>query len=155
MIPVLVRYHLVLVTDVGIKFIPLRTPGGELIPGSGLFVQIKKIVISVPKTSDRDVQKITQDQQIGSKEIDVIEGEDKSYCTDEDTILTEVSCELETANYCERITRREERPTRVSATASLMYTNGHFKGSVQLNVIAEVNDDAQELSTTNDSYAAA
>ena len=26
----------------GIKFIPLRTPGGELIPGSGLFVKIKK-----------------------------------------------------------------------------------------------------------------
>lgn len=25
----------------GIKFIPLRTPGGELIPGSGLFVKIK------------------------------------------------------------------------------------------------------------------
>ena len=27
---------------IGIKFIPLRTPGGELIPGSGLFVKIKK-----------------------------------------------------------------------------------------------------------------
>lgn len=26
----------------GIKFIPLRTPGGEHIPGSGLFVKIKK-----------------------------------------------------------------------------------------------------------------
>ncbi len=27
----------------GLKFIPLRTPGGELILESGLFVQIKKI----------------------------------------------------------------------------------------------------------------
>lgn len=26
----------------GMKFIPLRTPGGELIPGSGLFVKIRK-----------------------------------------------------------------------------------------------------------------
>ena len=30
----------------GIKFIPLRTPGGELIPESGLFVQIKKKKLS-------------------------------------------------------------------------------------------------------------
>ena len=28
--------------SVGMKFIPLRTPGGELVPGSGLFVRIKK-----------------------------------------------------------------------------------------------------------------
>ena len=137
---------MVSVIDVGIKFIPLRTPGGELIPGSGLFVQIKKIIISVPQTSDRGVQEITPDQQIGSEEIAVVDSEDKSYCADE---LTEVSCDLETANCCERM------PTRVSVPASLMYTNSHFKGSVQLNVIAEVNDDAQELSTTNDSYAAA
>lgn len=27
----------------GIKFITLRTPGGEIIPGSGLFVKIKKV----------------------------------------------------------------------------------------------------------------
>ena len=30
----------------GIKFIPLRTPGGELIPGSGLFMQIKKTAVA-------------------------------------------------------------------------------------------------------------
>ena len=30
------------IDNAGIKFIPLRTPGGELIPGSGLFVKIKK-----------------------------------------------------------------------------------------------------------------
>lgn len=36
---------------VGIKFIPLRTPGGELIPGSGLFVKIKKFTKSKEKTS--------------------------------------------------------------------------------------------------------
>ena len=34
----------------GIKFIPLRTPGGELIPGSGLFVRIKKAATAVAPT---------------------------------------------------------------------------------------------------------
>ena len=43
---------------VGIKFIPLRTPGGELIPGSGLFVKIKKAAAATGSTeseaSDRE-----------------------------------------------------------------------------------------------------
>ena len=139
---------MVLTIDVGIKFIPLRTPGGELIPGSGLFVQIKKIVISVPKTSDSNVQKITQDQQIGGEEIAVVDIEEENYCGDEDTTLTD-GFESETAHYCERITKREEqlRPTG--------HRCSHFKESVQLNVIAEVNDDAEELNTTNNSYTAA
>jgi hypothetical protein len=150
---------------VGIKFIPLRTPGGELIPGSGLFVQIKKTVVSVPKTSDRDAQEPTQDQQIyvdGEEIATVVDIEDKSCCSDEDTTSTEESFELEseTSYYCvERMAKREEerRPTRrrFSTPASLMYTtNGNFKGSVQLNVIAEVNDDPEELNTTNNSHAA-
>ena len=150
----------------GIKFIPLRTPGGELIPGSGLFVQIKKTVVPVPETSDRDDQETILDQQIGDEEIAVVDIEDNSCCADEETISTEESFELETAaNYynCERMAKREEqlRPTRrrFSTPAALTYTtNGHFKGSVQLNVIAEVNDindDAEELSTTSSSYAAA
>ena len=28
----------------GMKFIPLRTPGGELIPGSGLFIKVMKVL---------------------------------------------------------------------------------------------------------------
>lgn len=35
-------YTLCYATAVGIKYIPLRTPGGELIPESGLFLKIKK-----------------------------------------------------------------------------------------------------------------
>ena len=35
---------------IGIKFIPLRTPGGELIPGSGLFVKIKKTAATTSTT---------------------------------------------------------------------------------------------------------
>ena len=35
----------------GIKFVPLRIPGGELIPGSGLFVKVKKFTESKEKTS--------------------------------------------------------------------------------------------------------
>jgi hypothetical protein len=43
------------VVNIGIKFIPLRTPGGELIPGSGLFVQIKKTAgATEPETSSRN-----------------------------------------------------------------------------------------------------
>ena len=42
----------------GIKFIPLRTPGGELIPGSGLFVQIKKTATAnASEASDREAAK--------------------------------------------------------------------------------------------------
>ena len=143
---------------VGIKFIPLRTPGGELIPGSGLFVQIKKTVtvLSLPKTTDGDVWEITQDQRIGGQETTT---EDKSYCTDEETTLTEDSFEMETANHHERIAKREEelRSTRrrFSTPASVTCTNGHFKQSVRLNVIAEVNDDAEEVTTANDSHSAA
>ena len=148
----------------GIKFIPLRTPGGELIPGSGLFVQIKKTVVSVPDRSDKDVQETVLAQQIGSEEIAVMADiEDKSsvYCSDEDTILPEDSFESKTAAdyYCER---REQQLTparrRFSTPAALTYTtNGHFKGSMQLNVIAEVNDiddDTEELSTISSSDAA-
>ena len=36
--------------SVGIKFIPLRTPGGELIPGSGLFVKTKKAAAATGST---------------------------------------------------------------------------------------------------------
>ena len=142
--------------DAGIKFIPLRTPGGELIPGSGLFVQIKKMVLSVPEPK-RDIRETTQDQQICGKEIAVVDIEDKSYCTDEDTALTEDSFELEAdANYCER-NGQQLRPTRrrFSTPASLTYaTNSHFKGSVQLNIIAEVNDDTEELRTSDSPNAA-
>ena len=43
-----------IVTDTltGIKFIPLRTPGGEIIPGSGLFVKIKKTEVKESAAED-------------------------------------------------------------------------------------------------------
>ena len=65
---------------IGIKFIPLRTPGGELIPGSGLFVQIKKTAAATttgaqaeqPEASNRkaaeDVLSKSQDRRISRQE---------------------------------------------------------------------------------------
>lgn len=132
---------------VGIKFIPLRTPGGEIIPGSGLFVKIKKTVAAEPSARE-DTKKTSLDEQVGDEEIAVADIEHRSYYTDEDTIL---SCE----DSFESETKREEqlRPTRrrYSTPASLMYTSGHSKGCMHLNIIAEVNEDAEDLSTTHDS----
>ena len=131
---------------VGIKFIPLRTPGGELIPGSGLFVKIKKTVAAEPNARE-DTKKTSLDEQVGGEEIAVADIEHSSYYTDEDTTL---SCE----DSFESETKREQlRPTRrrYSTPASLMYTSGHSKGRMHLNIIAEVNEDAEDLSTTHDS----
>ena len=56
------------VINVGIKFIPLRTPGGELIPGSGLFVQIKKTVAftgsTEPEASNREAVEVSSKPQV-------------------------------------------------------------------------------------------
>lgn len=42
----------------GIKFIPLRTPGGDFIPGSGLFVRIKKTAAATKReATERETTK--------------------------------------------------------------------------------------------------
>ena len=51
----------------GIKFIPLRTPGGELIPGSGLFVQIKKTAAATPGSTESEARDREAVEDIPSK----------------------------------------------------------------------------------------
>ena len=137
-----------LVIDIGIKFIPLRTPGGELIPGSGLFVQIKKTTeSSAPKVSDREVRETSQHQQIGGQEIEIVAADIENRSIDDDTLLTEESFESE-SSYCERrVNFKEDGSSRrrcSSSPSSLKYTDGHFRGSMQLKVIAEVNEDPED-----------
>lgn len=43
----------------GIKFVPLRTNGGELIPESGLFVRIKKV------EGDEEVAVTPEEEEVG------------------------------------------------------------------------------------------
>ena len=43
-------------THVGIKFIPMRTSGGELIPESGVFVKISKVEVEEVQTSLRSAR---------------------------------------------------------------------------------------------------
>ena len=57
----------------GIKFIPLRTPGGELIPESGLFVQIKK----------KKLSSLTQQPEEDSPQVNRSETLDRSDSTEE------------------------------------------------------------------------
>ena len=51
--------------SVGTKFIPLRTPGGELVPGSGLFVQIKKT--ATPGSTELEARNIEAVESVPSK----------------------------------------------------------------------------------------
>ena len=68
----------------GIKFIPLRTPGGELIPGSGLFVQIKKTAVA---TNTADMSggrgKMNRQDAIDLQDDDDHAKEEKEKCANE------------------------------------------------------------------------
>ena len=120
-------------------------------------MKIKKITVAISNTSVRDVKKTSLDEQVGGEEITVADIEDRSYSTDEDTTLSEDSFELENADHHESTAKREVQlrsNRRFSTPASLMYTDSHSKGSVHVNVIAEVNEDAEKLSVTSDSCIA-
>ena len=138
----------------GIKFIPLRTPGGELIPGSGLFVQIKKTSGSATSnttgSSDCDDQEtLVHQEDVLGEEIVVVDVEEES-AEDEDRTLTEENFEPESDDYWSTVHEEEEqtrsRRRRFSIPASLKYTDAHHfnKESMQLDVIAEVLVDAED-----------
>ena len=68
---------------IGIKFIPLRTPGGELIPGSGLFVQIKKTATAtIPEMSGRRVKNVCHISR--QEAIDLEDGDDHTILKDQE-----------------------------------------------------------------------
>ena len=71
----------------GIKFIPLRTPGGELIPGSGLFVKIKKAAAAVESESDMSGRslrgKMSRQNALDHQDGNDHAKEEKERCSDE------------------------------------------------------------------------
>ena len=103
---------------VGIKFIALRTPGGELIPGSGLFVQIKK---TAAEMSGRRGQINRQEA------VDLKDG----------TVDSNIKEEIRESSTDGRKTDRENEQTGCQKESSLM--SQHFQRAV----IAEVHSDTQ------------
>ena len=148
---------------VGMKFIPLRTPGGELIPGSGLFVRIKKKTIAAQvETNDGngvcDVS-LSSTHQIDCRQVsnyleDGFTDDSKDDTKDSEGTLQDGSCVSESAEShdqfavevgknaadVEECQNMYYRPRRFSSSALLQCTQGvlSFKESQQLTAIAEV-----------------
>ena len=91
----------VIFESTGMKFIPLRTPGGELIPGSGLFVKVMKVLarstVKQAENSVADYEKETPSHKLNRETpIFIIESnnetkDDENYKDDADTERIETS----------------------------------------------------------------
>ncbi len=136
------------VINIGIKFIPLRTPGGELIPGSGLFVQIKKTAgATEPETSRNAAEDTLSKSQV--RRISRQEAIDTERGTIRD--ITKVAVKYGERNEeNDESDEREEKfdgedPTasykrRFTSPATLESSPGNVNSRSKLIVVAEVHE---------------
>ena len=118
----------------GIKFIPMRTPGGELIPGSGLFVRIKKAAATSSDFSLEDGNTDAAKTEEESKKNNEVESGDNE--------------EVKVDDKGQKVSqiRRFSSPARFECLTDV-------STSTQLTVIAEMCADTTEPNmTTEDSH---
>ena len=144
----------------GMKFIPLRTPGGELIPGSGLFVKIKKKAIGTDETSDDSRAHETLFPSVHQLRRQVPSDLEKSFTDDskDDTREEGISQDESSINDTMESFNDEDsnnggdldgqdmscRSHRFSYPTLLGYSGFLSKETQQLTVIAEVHEDATD-----------
>lgn len=131
----------------GIKFIPLRTPGGELIPGSGLFVKIKKEVSRVTignKNSGHDLnarQEITKrhliSRQVG---FDFEDGAGNATEVDEEGDINEKE-DFEVNRSPGKLEGRDSIQRHFSSPALLEHPGVLFNKNNNLTISVEVHED--------------
>ena len=133
----------------GLKFIPLRTPGGELIPGSGLFVKIKKATAATTEETPRESGEAKETPPLHMRKIsrqDTIDldGEDAEE-TKDDTLEDEREEESETEGGEDDSESRPDILRRFSSPASIECTTGlFFQDGSELTTIAEVYEDLKD-----------
>lgn len=143
------------------KFIPLRTPGGELVPGSGLFVKIRKKALDTNETNEDSRAHETSLPFAHQLRRNFVSSDIEGRFTDDsndDTREEGISQDQSSINDTTESFNDEDsksggglddqemsyRPRRFSSPALLGYSGFLFKETQQLTAIAEVHEDAMD-----------